>query len=383
MSQVGEVPGDFYFKTTEDGSLEGEIHNATEVIPFSKIEKTGNHINLYNEEFESLISADIAEDGQSMSGKWSKEVGLPVEMPFKAVKGDEERFPIEKYPPLGGKAPIQDITGTWKYLWEDGDPEDYSVITFKQEGEKVTASVRSAIGDWRWLEGIYRNGRLRMSLFNGTWVFLLSGEMDEKGVFHGIWVKSSNPPYKWFATKEEITLPDPFQLSQLTNNDGLFRFEFPSSDDPTQLINQKDPELKGRPYVLALTTTGCPNGHDNAVLLSKLFKDYHNKGLNMLFVNYEMTKDLDLALERIKRFRRLYDLPFPIVYSMAMDKKEAGEELPDLKRFIAWPTALFIGADGRVKAIHTGMDGPATGEHYIRLGQRYRDIIENMLSAGN
>lgn len=379
MSQAGEVPGDFFFETAEDGTLKGEIHNAAEVLKFSRIEKEGNHINLYNDRFESLISADIAEDRLSMSGKWSKQVGLPVEMPFQAFKGDMDRFPVDKYPPLEGTAPIQDISGTWKYIWEEYDPEGYLVMTISQEGERVTASVRSAIGDWRWLEGIYRNGRLELSLFNGTWVFLISAKMDENGTFHGIWVKSSNPPNKWYATKEDIDLPDTFKLSRITSEDGSFRFEFPSADDPETMISNEDPRFKVKPYVLALTTTGCPNGHDNAELLSKLYKDYKDKGLHMLFINYEMTKDLDLTLTRIKRFRKLFDLPFPIAYSMAMNKKECGDELPDLERFIAWPTTLFIGTDGKVKAVHTGMSGPGTGKHYLRLEERYRAAIESLL----
>jgi hypothetical protein len=130
---------------------------------------------------------------------------------------------------------------------------------------------------------------------------------------------------------------------------------------------------------VALTTTGCPNGHDNAALLSKLYKDYHNQGLNMVFVNDEMTKDVDLTIARIKRFRKLYDLPFPIAYSLAMDKDAMSAELPDLKEFLAWPTTVFYGTDGRVAAIHTGMEGPATGPYYARLENRYRRIIESLL----
>jgi len=379
ISQGGEVPSEFVFRTTENGSLEGEVHNATEVIKFSRIERNGKHINLYIDSFESLISVDISEDGQNMTGNWSKQVGAPVGLPFKASKGDLDRFPKDKYLPLAEEAPIQDISGTWKYIWEDGSPEDYLVMTCKQEGEKVTASIRSPIGDWRWLDGVYRNGRLWLSLFNGTWVFLVSAEMDQNGVLHGSWVKSANMPYKWYATREEVTLTDPFTISKLNNDKGIFRFKFPLVESPEVMVSNNDPAFKGGPLVMALTTTGCPNGHDNAVLLSKMYKDYHKKGLHMLFVNYEFVDDLNLIQTRVKRFRELYDLPFSIAYSLAKNKAEAGKELRDLESFIAYPTTIFFNADGKVVAIHTGMDGPGTGEHYIRLEQRYRSIIESLL----
>jgi len=379
ISQGGEVPSDFVFKTTEDGRLEGEVHNSVEVIPFSRIERIGSHINLYIDGFESLISADISPDGQSMIGNWSKRVGAPVGLPFQALKGDLERFPIDMYPPLKGEAPIQDISGSWKYIWEGGSPDDYMVMTCRQEGDKVTASVRSPIGDWRWMEGIYRNGRLRLSLFNGTWVFLLSAEMDAGGTLHGTWVKSANMPYKWSATREEVTLTDPFTLSKLTNDEGIFRFSFPLADSPEVKVSHDDPRFEGRPLVVAFTTTGCPNGHDNAALISKLYKDYHDRGLEVLFINYEFVDELNLIQTRVKRFREMYDLPFPIAYSLAKNKAEAGKELPDLERFIAHPTTFFLDANGRMSAIHTGMDGPGTGEHHVKLEQRYRSIIESLL----
>ncbi len=378
-SQAGEVPVDMVFKTTAAGELEGEIHNAAEVIKFSGIEKKGKHLDLFIEAFESLMSVDIAENGRSMSGKWAKQVGAGVGMPFKAIKTDEERFPLDKYPPAEGEAPIKDISGTWRWDWEGGDPDGYLVASFKQDGEKVTASVRSSIGDWRWLEGVYRNGRLWLSLFNGTWVFLVRAEMDAGGKLNGIWVKSSNEPIKWTAVKQDIDLPDVFTLTELTNDKNLLRFSYPSSDDPGKMISNSDPEFQGKPLVVALTTTGCPNGHDNAALLSKLYKEYHPKGLNMVFVNDEMTKNVELTIARIKRFRRLYDLPFPIAYSLAMNKKEMTAELPDLKRYVAWPTTVFYGPDGKVAAIHTGMEGPGTGPFYIRLENRYREIIESLL----
>jgi len=379
ISQGGEVPSDFVFRTGEDGLLQGEVHNGDEVIPFTRIESSGRHINLYLDGFESLISADIAPDGGSMIGNWSKRVGAPVGLPFQAVKGDLARFPLDRYPPLEGTAPIQDITGSWKYLWKGGSPDDFMVMTCRQEGDRVTASVRSPIGDWRWLEGIYRNGRLRLSLFNGTWVFLLSAEMDASGTLHGTWVKSANMPYEWSATREDVTLTDPFTISRLTNDEGVFRFSFPLAETPEVRVSQDDPRFKGRPLVVAFTTTGCPNGHDNAALISKLYKDYHERGLQVLFVNYEFVDELDLIQTRVERFRRLYDLPFPIAFSLAKNKAEAGRELPDLERFIAHPTTFILDAAGRVAAIHTGMDGPGTGEHYVRLEQRYRSIIESLL----
>ena len=380
LSQGGEIPCDFIFKTSENGELRGEVHNAEEVIPFSRIERSGPHINLFIDIYECLISADIAEDGRSMTGNWSKKVGgTPVGLPFDAFRGDLDRFPVEKYPTLEGTAPIQDVSGTWKYVWDGGSPDEYMVMTFRQTGDRVTASVRSVFGDWRWLEGIYRNGRLRLSMFNGTWVSLLSAEMDRDGTLRGICVKRADAPRAWHAVREDVDLPDPFAIARLNNREGLFRFEYPLADSPETRISQNDPRFQGRPLVVAFTSSGCPNGHDNAALLSKMYRDYHQNGLEMLFVNYEFDDDLSIIQTRVRRFRDAFDLPIPIAYSLAKNKAAAGEELPDLERFVAHPTTFFLNREGRVAAIHTGMDGPATGGFYVKLEQKYRKIIESLL----
>ncbi len=43
------------------------------------------------------------------------------------------------------------------------------------------------------------------------------------------------------------------------------------------------------------------------------------------------------------------------------------------------PTTIFIGKDGKVKKIHTGFNGPGTGEHYERFRKEFDATIEELL----
>jgi len=378
ISSGGEIPADMFLRTNESGQLKAEVHNASEVIKFDRVQREKNHLDFFIDHFECEISADLAKDGKSMNGKWSKQTGTPNEMPFSAIKGDLERFPKDKYPPPTVKSIVDDISGTWKWRFE-GDEYD-SVGMFKQEGEKVTGTVRAIDGDFRWLEGVYRNGLLLLSSFNGSWVFLFKAEMDENGIFRGFWARGPREPIKWQALKDETaTLPDTFNLTELSNKERLIRFQYPLAEDPQRLISPSDPEFSGKPLLVALTMTGCPNSHQNAELLSQLYKDYHEKGLNMLSVQFELIKDVARIQSRIKIFKQKYDLPFPVLFSFAMSKEEVAKEIPDLERFLAWPTVVFIGPDGKVDSIHTGFDGPATGEYYLKMVQGYRERIERLL----
>lgn len=378
MTSGGEVPVDMHLRTNESGQLEAEVHNVSEIVKFDRVQKRKNHIDFFIDRFECQISAELTEDEKSMAGEWSKQTGRPVQTPFFAEKGDFERFPKEKYMPLKERAVTDDISGTWRLRFE-GDQYD-SVGLFHQDGERVTGTIRAIDGDFRWLEGVYRNGLLLLSHFNGSWAFLFKAEMDDKGTLNGIWARGPKKPIKWMAKKEEADLSDPFSLTKLTNKEGRFRFKYPLAENPQRFISNSDPEFKGKALVVALTMTGCPNSHDHADLLSMLYKEYHKRGLNMLSIQFELIKDIKRIQSRIKRFKKEHDLPFPVLFSLAMSKAEVAEEIPDLEKFLAWPTEVFIGPDGKVDCIYTGIDGPATGEYYTRMVKEYKSRIEKILS---
>jgi hypothetical protein len=380
ISKGGEIPVDLFIKTNPEGRLEAEVHNGPEVVTFSRIERRQSHIDLVIDRFESVVSAEISADGRTMKGHWSKQTGGPNQMPFYAERGNAERFPENGFPGPKAKSIIGNAGGTWRLRFE-GDDYD-SVCLFEQHGDKLTGTIRAVDGDFRWLEGVYRNGLLLLSSFNGSWVFLFKAELDNKGVLHGIWSRGPREPIKWTAVKEEAALPDAFGLTRLTNDEGLLRFQYPSVEDPKRLVSQSDPKFSGKPMLIIFGTTGCPNTHHLGTLLSELYKDYHPRGLNMLGVFCELTKDVPLIQSRIKRFQKEYDLPFPFLYSLAMSKDEVGKEIPDFKAFLAWPTVAFIGADGKVSAMATGIDGPATGIYYEQMVRLYRDWIEKLLAEG-
>lgn len=374
----GEVPVDMYIKTEESGELKAEVHNVSEVVEFDRVQRKENHIDFFYDRFECQISAEIAEDGNSMKGTWSKQTGSPAQTPFHAEKGDLERFPLDKYGPPEGKAAMDDISGIWRVQFE-GDTY-ISVGVFEQDGDKVTGTIRAIDGDFRWLEGVYRNGLLLLSHFNGSWAFIFRAEMDEEGNLDGYWARGPKNPVPWTGTKEDVDMPDPFSLTKLTNQEGRFQIKYPLGEDPQRFVSNSDPEFQGKPLLVALTMTGCPNSHDSADLLSQMYKEYHEKGLNILAVNFELIKDVEKIQTRLKRFKEQHELPIPVLFSFAMSKAEIAEEIPELEKFLAWPTVVFIGPDGMVDCIHTGIEGPATGKYHTQLVDEYRKRIGNLIS---
>jgi hypothetical protein len=125
---------------------------------------------------------------------------------------------------------------------------------------------------------------------------------------------------------------------------------------------------------------GCPNAHDSAALLSEFYKKYREKGVNIVCIHTEMMSDVERIQKRIRAFKQAYDIQFPIVFSQALSKAKFSQEISDLEKFIAWPTLIFIGRDGKVDTIHTGFDSKATGKYYTKLVKEYKETIDRLLA---
>ena len=62
------------------------------------------------------------------------------------------------------------------------------------------------------------------------------------------------------------------------------------------------------------------------------------------------------------------------------ERKAAAATLPDLTGLFAFPTTILVDRAGRVRKIHSGFDGPATGAHHERLVAELNRLIEELLA---
>ncbi len=59
---------------------------------------------------------------------------------------------------------------------------------------------------------------------------------------------------------------------------------------------------------------------------------------------------------------------------------EMHEKVPQLNNLDTWPATIFIGRDGKVKAVHAGFASPASGKFYGELKQEFATRIEKLLA---
>ena len=89
-------------------------------------------------------------------------------------------------------------------------------------------------------------------------------------------------------------------------------FRFSGIDQSGNTVNQDSPEFKGKPLIIDIMGTWCPNCHDEAPVLEKLYRKYHDQGLEVVGLSYEYVDDAPRNLKQIAIYREKFGIPFVV-----------------------------------------------------------------------
>ena len=62
------------------------------------------------------------------------------------------------------------------------------------------------------------------------------------------------------------------------------------------------------------------------------------------------------------------------------DKGKAQEKMPMLNKVASYPTTIYLDRTGKVRKIHTGFNGAATGEKYISFQKEFNAFVGKLLN---
>jgi len=94
---------------------------------------------------------------------------------------------------------------------------------------------------------------------------------------------------------------------------------------------------------------------------------------------YEVSGDTAVDRRQVRRYREKFGIPFTLLLAGVNDTEAAAATLPQLRGFTSFPTTIFVGRDGRVRKIHAGFYGPATGAQHAKLIREFEDEVERLL----
>src|SRR5206468_1415619 len=106
----------------------------------------------------------------------------------------------------------------------------------------------------------------------------------------------------------------------------------------------------------------------------------HSRGLEIVGLAFEATGDTAVDAPLVRRYRDKFGIPFPLLLAGVNDDASIAAALPQLHDVTAFPTAVFLGRDGRVRLIHAGFHGQAAGSQHASMAREFAREVEQLLN---
>jgi len=357
----------FLFKVKDANTL--EIYNAEEVITVDEIEYKNDSVFIQMPVFESYIKAKI--QYQKLTGQYITE-GKDRSVPFTAAPA-KTRFETTT-------KPNTTITGNWETTFSPNTDDSYKAKgIFTQNGNTVTGTFRTETGDYRYLDGVINGNQMQLSTFDGSHAFLFTATVTDStlnGTFY-----SGNHWKEPFTAKrnDNFTLADANTLTYLKDGYETLAFTFP--DENGNLISLTDDRFKNKVVVVQIMGTWCPNCLDESNYYAQYYNNNKDKDIEFVALAFEYAKTEATAFKNIKRLKDRVGINYPILLAQTgtTSKSKANEKLPMLNHVLSYPTSIFIDKTGKVRKIHTGFNGPATGDKFTEFKTEFTAFVDGLL----
>ncbi|HEX3273367.1 MAG TPA: TlpA disulfide reductase family protein [Gemmatimonadales bacterium] len=347
------------------GEYAGRLCNGRRCESLSAVRVRGDSVVLEMADYDATIAARLA--GDSLHGIY-RNVGNrgPRLIPFRAARG---RWPATPGTPA--------LIGRWDATFFSDFGSSPRVFEFRNGPAGLEGTMISNTGDYGHFAGAIRGDSFTLAHFDGSFVYLLTGALRGdtlRGVFHA-GLRTQTP---WIAVRSRgaTHLKSPTEITS-ADTSGPFRFAFP--DLAGRTVTERDVRFRGKVVLVDVFGTWCPTCHDQAPMLVQLYRKYHARGLEIVGLAYEVSGDTAGDARLVRRYRDKFSIPFPLLLAGVNDVDAAAASLPQLRGFTSFPTTVFLGRDGRVRQVHAGFYGPATGPQHQRLIRGYEAEIERLL----
>jgi len=372
---TAEIPFRFEISSS-NGQVQGFFFEGDKKIGSTSGQFSGNQLVLQYEFLYATLTATY--DGEQFEGLYRNNRKNGKVYPFHA-----RRFwPSD---PEGIAPP--DIAGNWEMglvIDDQHPPKDSNALLswklfLRQSGREVSGSILRLDGDTGTLTGRWHGNTLVLSHFAGERPALLEAVLKPDGTLDVTY----NRQTKYLAARASEARakgipepPDPSRFSSVKDPTEPFRFQFP--DLHGKVVSNTDEQFRGKVVLVTIGGTWCANCRDEAPFLVALYKHYHARGLEIVSLNFEAAGDPAEDNPRIEFFVNEFRIPYTVLRAGAIG--EVPDRLPQLVRFAGYPTAVFLGRDGRVRAVHSGFASAATGEASTELAAETRSTVERLLA---
>ena len=362
---------EFNFEVTSAHSL--KLFNADEVIFWDDITYKNDSVLIKMPAFDKhYILAHITDS--ILDGVFVKE-NEERTVPFRAQFGIKERFDIIEKPKY-------DVSGKWETIFSQGieDKEYEALGEFEQDGNRVTGTFLTPTGDYRFLEGVLNGDQLKLSAFDGSHVFYFTATVTDS-VMEGIRFNGNHFTEPFIAKRNDhFEMDDPETLTFL--KEGYDKLEFSFPDTSGRMVSLSDPRFFNKVVVVQLMGSWCTNCLDETKYFSNYYREHKDRNIEFVALAFEYAKTEDGAFNSMKRLKDKIGIDYPMLLAQygTVNKTEAQKKLPMLNSIVSYPTTIFIDKKGKVRKIHAGFNGPATGEKHTAFKEGFEKFIDELLA---
>jgi thiol-disulfide isomerase/thioredoxin len=350
------------------------IRNADERITVDEITVKGDSVNFKMPVFDTEFKTRITRQG--LEGVWINHYRTSKNIiRFIAIHRESRRFLFE----AGSPQPL--FEGRWKATFSPGKKDSsmaIAVFRHQEQTNYITGTFLTETGDYRYLEGMRNGNELFLSAFDGSHAFLFSGKLNG-GAIKGMFYSGAHFSEPWSAVRDDkYQLRNPNEITVAGNKNEPIDFIFPNPAG--KKISLSGEGYAGKPVIVQLMGTWCPNCMDETRYLSALNNQYKDQGLRIVGLAYEKTTDFEKAAMLVTRLKKRMDVGYEILITGKTGKDGAAETFGNLNQVIAFPTTLFLDKNHRVVRNHVGFNGPATGVEFENFRHETEDLILKLLN---
>lgn len=374
--QMDSIPGklDVPFNMevkVDNGNVQLTVRNADEHITISEVERVDDSIFA---KFPTFTSELVMAVNDSLNGYYyPKGVKDGRRYKFYALKGESDRFPWYT------DQPKFNITGRWWFIENPGKTDSTIMVAeFKQNGSRVTGTILSTTGDYRYLEGKVAGNMFYFSKCDGAQSIIVRGQItDSATMVNGLISGSPHWVSVWRAIRDDkAKLPESESLVWVRK--GYSTFDFAGTDLNGNRVTSNDKRFKGKVLAVLAGGSWCPNFLDESRFYKTMYEKYRDKGFEVVSLCFE-DKTFEAAQPKIKRFAHSIGAKYTFLYVSPRGRKQRDSVLYALEGQMAYPTSMILDRNGKIRRVETGFSGPGTGEHYQKFARETEDLIVKLL----
>lgn len=351
------------------------LTNSTERTRVSNVRVANGELTAFFPGYENWMRATLHRNSLEGSVTLIKAGGKEQVIPFTAKLGETYRFYAST------ATDNADVAGTWEATFTNAEgTASKALLLLEQQHDRVTGSVMTPTGDHRFLEGQMRGDELQLSTFAGGLAYLYRLKVAADGALQGDYWQGLAAHETVAAHRNDVaTLDGAGKQTAMRDADQPLDFTFPDVDGKP--VSLSDPRFRGKVVLVTLGGTWCPNCHDEARFLVPFYREYRERGFEVVALMFERHGDFGKAARAVRGYRKDLGIEFPTLVAGLSETDEASKALPMLNGIYGYPTAILVDRDGRVQSIHTGFAGPATGRHHEEYVREFRDEVEQLLAG--